>query len=70
MTGKPVLEPVIRNAATIPGKTACEMASLIMELFLTIRNDPAIAQAMAVRHPDTMIQITSMKNPELYIAKY
>jgi len=69
-TGNPVLEPVIKNAATMPGSIACEMASLIMEVLRTIRKDPANAQAMAVRHPVTMIHMTSKANPEYCVARY
>jgi hypothetical protein len=64
-TGIPVLFPVIKNAATMPGKTACEMASLIMEVLRTMRNEPANAQAMAVKHPVKMIQKTSIRIPAI-----
>ena len=60
-TGMPVLDPVNKNAATIPGNTACEIASLIMEVLRTMRNEPAKAHAMAVKHPVSMIQKTSMR---------
>ena len=68
-TGMPVLEPVIKKAATMPGKTACEMASLIMEELRTMRNEPAKAHAMAVKHPVNMIQKTSKRNPVINIYK-
>lgn len=68
-TGNPVLDPVIKNAATIPGSMAWEIASLIMDVFRTIRNDPANAHAMAVRQPVNMIQTTSTEHPEIIPAK-
>jgi hypothetical protein len=59
-TGKPVLDPVSRNADTIPGKTAWEIASLSIDILRSTKKVPANAQAIAVIDPVNIIQKASI----------
>jgi hypothetical protein len=42
-------EPEIRKAMTIPGKTACEIASPTIAIFLRIKKHPSNAHVVATR---------------------
>jgi hypothetical protein len=55
-------EPEIRNASTIPGNTACEIASPTMAIFLRIKKHPSNAQVIETKEAVTIIYISFIKS--------
>ena len=60
-------DPTMKNAMTIPGKTECDIASPIIDIFLSTRKQPSKAQQMETSDPVNMIMNASIIEQEWLI---